>query len=387
VVGRVAPFGRHPAASLEIARVDALSPLFDQLSALAIEAQSLRLRSLYFGSESTARLAAVCLAGLALVVLLLRSLTRRSSGRGRLALPSLIEWTRPAHLSLLRHGALLCALAGIPLFALALADPKTALTREEASYPGRRISLMIDASSSMLSSMPSSRLAKGAPNDAMFFTTVGAARYFVELRMKGKYRDLLALVEFGDQAYVITPFTTDYENILFSMSLIGDWTEFMAFPDQGTVIANAIDQSVGLFRAFDALDAAGNAMVIFTDGIDAEITEEGRTAFDVLGDATKANIPVFFIRTGIPGRGPQAISDDVWAKAVARTGGKFFNAADESAVVRAVNEIDRAAAGRVEMTRYRTERPRFAAFAMAGLMCWTLALLMRLTLPWFQTFP
>ena len=141
---------------------------------------------------------------------------------------------------------------------------------------------MIDASSSMLSSMPSSRLAKGAPNDAMFFTTVGAARYFVELRMKGKYRDLLALVEFGDQAYVITPFTTDYDNILFSMSLIGDWTEFMAFPDQGTVIANAIDQSVGLFRAFDVLDAAGNAMVIFTDGMDAEITEDGRSAFDVL---------------------------------------------------------------------------------------------------------
>ena len=92
---------------------------------------------------------------------------------------------------------------------------------------------MIDASSSMLSSMPSSRLAKGAPNDAMFFTTVGAARYFVELRMKGKYRDLMALVEFGDQAYVITPFTTDYENILFSMSLIGDWTEFMSVPRSG----------------------------------------------------------------------------------------------------------------------------------------------------------
>ena len=179
------------------------------------------------------------------------------------------------------------ALAGIPFFALSLADPKTALTREDTSFPGRRISLMIDASSSMLSSMPSSRLAKDAPNDAMFFTTVGAARYFVELRMKGKYRDLLALVEFGDQAYVITPFTTDYENILFSMSLIGDWTEFMSFPDQGTVIANAIDQSVGLFRAFDVLDAAGNAMVIFSDGIDAEVTEDGRTAYDVLRDATR----------------------------------------------------------------------------------------------------
>ena len=56
--------------------------------------------------------------------------------------------------------------------------------------------------------------------------------------MKGKYRDLIALIEFGDEAYVVTPFTTDYDNILLSLSLIGDWTEFMKFPDQGTTIAH-----------------------------------------------------------------------------------------------------------------------------------------------------
>jgi hypothetical protein len=364
-----------------------LSQLGDQLTALLVETRGLRLQSLIFAEESTARLAGIGFAGLALLVLILRTLTRRASGRGRLALPSLIDWLRPRRTSIIRHGALLMALTGLPFFALALADPKTALAREEASYPGRRITLMIDASSSMLSSMPSNKLARGAPNDAMFFTTVGAARYFVELRMKGKYRDLLALIEFGDQAYVITPFTTDYENILFSMSLIGDWTEFMAFPDQGTVISNAIQQSVGLFKAFDVLDAAGNAMVIFTDGIDAEITEDGRNAFDVLGEARKANIPVFFIRTGQPGRGPQAIPDATWAAAVARTGGKFFSAVDEASVVRAVNEIDNTAIGRVEMKRYTTEQPRFAAFAVIAAACWSLALLMRLTLPWFQTFP
>ena len=364
-----------------------LSSLREQLAALTLEAQNLDVGALFFGAEQTARLATLILIGLVVSVLLIRTLTRRSSGRGRLALPSLVDWVRPSRASLLRHGALLFALAGIPFFALALADPKTALTREEVSYPGRRISLMIDASSSMLSSMPSSRLAKGAPNDAMFFTTVGAARYFIELRMKGKYKDLMALVEFGDQAYVITPFTTDYENILFSMSLIGDWTEFMAFPDQGTVIANAIDQSVGLFRAFDVIDAAGNAMVIFTDGIDAEVTEDGRSAFDVLGEARKANIPVYFIRTGVPPRGAQGISDEAWAAAVARTGGKFYNAIDESAIVRAVNEIDRAAAGRVDMRRYSTEQPRFAGFALVAVALWSVALAMRLTTPWFQTFP
>jgi hypothetical protein len=367
--------------------VGTLTSLRDQLAALIVEARNLDVGSLFFSAEDSARLAAVLLLGLATLVLLLRLLTRRSSGRGRLALPSLIDWVRPSQFTLLRHGALLCALAGLPFFALALADPKTALMQEQASYPGRRISLMIDASSSMLSSLPSTRLAKGAPNDAAFFTTVGAARYFVELRMKGKYRDMMALVEFGDQAYVITPFTTDYENILFSMSLIGDWTEFMTFPDQGTVIANAVEQSVGLFRAFDVLDAAGNAMVIFTDGIDAEVTEDGRSAFDVLGDAREANIPVFFIRVGQPGRGQQAIPDDVWASAVARTGGKFFNAVDEGAIVAAVNEIDRAAPGRVEMKRYTTEQPRFQSFAMIAVALWSLALVMRLTLPWFQTFP
>jgi Ca-activated chloride channel homolog len=367
--------------------VGSLNALRDQLDALALEAQGLDLQGLFFASESTARLAAVLLLGVTIGVLLLRLLTRRASGRGRLALPSLIEWARPSRMTLFRHGALVCALAGLPFFALAFADPKTALTREQASYPGRRITLMIDASSSMLSSMPSSRLARGAPNDAMFFTTVGAARYFVELRRGGKYRDLMALIEFGDQAYVITPFTTDYDNILFSMSLIGDWTEFMTFPDQGTVIANAIDQSASLFRTFDALDAAGNAMVIFTDGIDAEVTEDGRSAFDVLSEARKANIPVYFIRTGTPGRGPQAIPDATWAAAVARTGGKFFNAVDESAIVRAVDEIDRTTPGRVEMKRYSTEQPRYSSFAMAAAFFWSLALVLRLTVPWFQTFP
>lgn len=364
-----------------------LNELRDQLAALLVETRNLDIRSLYFAAEETARLAAVLLLGVVACLLLLRLLTRRSSGRGKLALPSLIDWVRPTRITILRHGALVCALAGLPLFALAFADPKTALMQEQAAYPGRRITLMIDASSSMLSSMPSSRLAKGAPNDAMFFTTVGAARYFVQLRMKGKYRDLLGLVEFGDQAYVITPFTTDYENILFSMSLIGDWTEFMSFPDQGTVIANAISQSVGLFRAFDVLDAAGNAMVIFTDGIDAEVTEDGRSAVDVLSDARKANIPVYFIRTGTPGRGQQAIPDDVWAAAVAKTGGKFFSAVDEASIVQAVNDIDRAAPGRVEMKRYTTEQPRFAGYAMLGAALWGLGLVMRLTLPWFQTFP
>ena len=244
--------------------------------------------------------------------------------------------------------------------------------------------LMIDASSSMLQALKSTTLAKGAPNNAAFFTTVGAARYFVEMRMKGQYRDLVSLIEFGDDAYVITPFTSDYENILLSISLIGDWNEFMAFPDQGTVIARAIDQGVGLFKAFDFLDAAGNLMVIFTDGADSEVMSDGRTAFDVLREAQRAKIPVYFLRTAADAAAKKSVTDDAWRDAVARTGGRFYAATDEETIVRAMHEIDTAMSGRITMQHYATQIPRFSPYAVMAVGCWTLALVMRFSLPWFE---
>jgi hypothetical protein len=61
----------------------------------------------------------------------------------------------------------------------------------------------------------------------------------------------------------------------------------MAFPDQCTVVARAVEQAVGLFQAFDYLDAAGNPMVIFTDGADADVLENGKTVEDVLADGSR----------------------------------------------------------------------------------------------------
>ena len=226
----------------------------------------------------------------------------------------------------------------------------------------------------MLSSMPSSRLAKGAPNDAMFFTTVGAARYFVELRMKGKYRDLMALVEFGDQAYVITPFTTDYENILFSMSLIGDWTEFMAFPDQGTVIANAIEQSVGLVPGLRRARCRGQR--------DGDLHRRHRRRSHRRRAAARSTCcrtrarPTFRSISFAPAcpaagsarRSPTRRGRRRWRGRA----GKFLTTPSTSPpIVRAVNEIDRAAPGRVEMKRYRRSSRGFpASFALIAAAFW-----------------
>ena len=230
---------------------------------------------------------------------------------------------------------------------------------------------MIDASSSMLSSMPSSRLAKGAPNDAMFFTTVGAARYFVELRMKGKYRDLLALVEFGDQAYVITPFTTDYENILFSMSLIGDWTEFMSVPRSGhghrqrdrserrpvprVRCARCRRQRDGdLHRRHRRGGHRG-----WPERLRRAPRRDARQHSGVLHSRPACRAACQPASPTKPGR--RRSREPAASSSTAPT---------KSPIIRAVQEIDRAAAGRVEMKRYTTEQPRFASFALIAAALW-----------------
>jgi hypothetical protein len=365
--------------------VAAVTALWAAIRRVVIEWGDLRLDSLQFSNADMARLVAIVFAGVIVAALFVGAFSSRR--RGRVALPAVLQWFRRSRLSLVRHGAVAIALAGVPFFLLALADPHTAFTRQETAYPGRRIGLLIDASSSMLTSLPAAKLAKGAPNDAAFFTTVGAARYFVQLRMKSEYRDLMSLIEFGDEAYVITPFTSDYENILLSISLIGDWNEFMNFPEQGTIIARAIEQGVGLFKAFDFLDAAGNVMVIFSDGVDAEVLQDGRSAVDVLRDARSANIPVYFIRTSRTGGDTGGVPDAVWQTAVARTGGRFYAGTDEATIIRAMQEIDRAATGRIELRQYSTQIPRFLPFAFAAVVLWTLALALRLMTPWFTTFP
>ena len=47
---------------------------------------------------------------------------------------------------------------GLPCFGLALADPHTGFAREEVSYPGRRIALLVDGSSSMVMKFETKKL-------------------------------------------------------------------------------------------------------------------------------------------------------------------------------------------------------------------------------------
>jgi Ca-activated chloride channel family protein len=279
-------------------------------------------------------------------------------------------------------------MVGLPWFILALADPYSSLTQREETFPGRRICLMIDASSSMVRpfSAPTLRPA-GSVSQATFLTAVAAADRFVQLRIKGKYRDLMALVEFGDQAYVVTPFTNDYENIRLSLSLVGDYTEFIRFPDQGTLIGRAIQQGVELFRRFDFLDASGNLMVLFSDGEDSEVLDGGKSVGELVQYALAAKVPIYFVRTRFDRAFGSVVSDSSWKEAVEATGGRYYAASDESTILRAIRDIDRVSAGRIKIKQYVTQQPRFRPYTLIAAGTWSLATMLMLTVPYFRRFP
>jgi len=349
--------------------------------------QGLHLADLQFWHRGDGRLFVLGLVFLAMFVAIGRSFLVRQPGRHRLVVPAILSTLRPSYLGFVRHLPLLLFLAGIPFITIALADPFSSLVTSEVSYPGRRIAVMIDASTSMRTPFKASHLNSRAETDATFFTTVAAAERFVRMRMGERYRDLMALIEFGNEAYVVTPFTNDYDNILLSISLIGDPVEYSLFPDQGTIIAQAIEQGVGLFKAFNFLDASGNIMVLFSDGEDTRVQVGDKTLDEILQNSIDNKIPVYMVRTNYERERGKVIPDEIWIPAIEKTGGRFYAANNEDALLAAINDIDKVAAGTIATRQYTSQRPRFAFFALSAAVCWLTAAALKLALPQFQKLP
>ena len=122
------------------------------------------------------------LAVVALGMLLWRTARARTPGAANIVLPALPvrRLASRAHLAPVRHVTFAIFLAGFALFAVALADPHTALVQEEESYPGHRIAILIDASLSMNTAFATERLAAGNT----FLANVAARAYRVPTKVR-----------------------------------------------------------------------------------------------------------------------------------------------------------------------------------------------------------
>ncbi|HWN84843.1 MAG TPA: hypothetical protein VNN99_06825, partial [Vicinamibacterales bacterium] len=131
----------------------------------------IRWSDLQFAEARAALLLFVVLLATTLLVLLARGI-RTGGRRALVTLPAIVPGMRWSPAAAVRHVPLLLFLAGVPLFAVALADPRTGFAQEEVSYPGRRIALLVDASTSMVLKFDSAKLNK--QGESTFYTAVAA---------------------------------------------------------------------------------------------------------------------------------------------------------------------------------------------------------------------
>lgn len=340
---------------------------------------------LQFARLPVAVLLLAALVAVPLLVLLARRMRLQPARRAQVALPAVLSIMPRSLLSPARHTAFVLFVLGIPFFAIAIADPRSALVREEATYSGRRIAMLIDGSGSMVLPFEAPKLEPVM--NRTFYTAVAASERFLKLRMAGRNDDRIAIIQFGNEAYIVTPFTTDYENALLSLRLIGEpraWNRFNVF---GTTIIQGIEQGLQLFDTFDLVDGSDNMVILFSDGNDGETMFRGRTLDDMMADARKREIPIFMVRLGYGKRLGDIAWDGLWKPAVERSGGRFYAAADEEALLRAVGDIDRVAEGRIVERRYASASPAFAGYALIAVVLWLTAGTLRLAFPWFRTFP
>ncbi len=348
--------------------------------------------ALRFARGDAATVAATAIAVLAAVAWIFRRRSRHTAGRTGVLLPAVLARPASGPGRLARHLPAVLVVVGLPFVLGALADPYTTFVRQEATNAGRRILILLDASGSMGGGTYGNRFRAtprlNAKSGEPFYTAAAAAEYLVRRRIESGFQDLIGLIEFGDESYIVSPFSTDYENVLTSIRLISEPEEYKRFNDSGTKIAKAISQGIGLFQTFAFLKSAGNLMVLISDGEDTQVEHEGRSLDSILAESGRHRIPVYFIRTASDKeRGDPSTNDELWAAAVEKTGGKLYAGANGEVILKACDEIDRIATGRIQYLRYSARIPQFPFFALVAALLWSAALVLWLLFRYFRKFP
>ena len=159
-------------------QVNTFADLERLLQQQAANWRELTVDALRFWHRDEARLSLIGLAALVALLLAIRLALhdRRPRGTG---LPALLRPFGVHHIACVRHAPLLLFLGGLPFALLAIADPYAALVQEETTFPGRRISLMIDASTSMSTSFKTEALKTRRQMGRPFIRRSRAAEQFV----------------------------------------------------------------------------------------------------------------------------------------------------------------------------------------------------------------
>ena len=157
--------------------------------------------------------------------------------------------------------------------------------------------------------------------------------------------DRIGLIVFGDRAFLQLPFTRD---LATATALVDLMQVGMAGP------RTALGDSIGLsIRSFEDSEVDQRILILLTDGSDTAST---MTPINAAGIAALNDVEIHTIGIGdVEASGEDKVDFDTLEAIAARTGGKFYNAEDETALADVYAAID--AATTVDV-RTQSWRPR-----------------------------
>jgi Ca-activated chloride channel family protein len=312
---------------------------------------------------------------------------------GGLAVLLLVQWRRRrryaasttvdlvdgvSRASLLRRAPSLVFLAAMVLAGLGFMQPVLPFAEDEVKSRGLDLVMALDLSSSMQEPIgvqamqrASGPIVEGSgPRSVQpaLKTRLEATKDAIKSFAARRRGDRLGLVVFSDNAYVVSPLSTDHDYLIRYIDMVDADIlkgEGMTAVGDGLALANYM-----LARQTVEGDTRGRVVVLFTDGE----TNRGRDPIDVLAQSNAARIRVHVVGVDLEARVRQKPDVERLVAAVRSYGGRYFDAntvADLDAASKAIDGVEK---GVLTSKVYMRDVPVFHWFVLPALICLALTL-------------
>ncbi len=274
-----------------------------------------------------------------------------------------VAWTAPLAPRSWRHlPDVLTVLAGV-LLAVALADPHVRRSVRDAQVAGRAIVIVLDLSFSMqekVGAVPPS-LQPGAsasgqedPRPTRLEVIKAALKDFVSLRRN----DRIGFVVFSENAYVISPLTTDYVYLTRYIEMIDQNT----LSGEGyTAIGEGVAAATQLLDFEGVKDGRRGVVLVFTDG-ESNIGRDPVEAVRVMREAGHRG---YLIGVDLPEYVTQRDAVRNQTQAFVESGGRYYNAQSGTTLDEAYRDVSAVETDPMRL-RTRTEDQPVYHYAVAG---------------------
>lgn len=235
---------------------------------------------------------------------------------------------------------------------LAIARPERVGEPIEITKAARDVVLAIDISGSM------DETDFETPDGSRIQRLEGVKRVvgrFIEARDG----DRVALIVFGEKAFVQSPFTEDLETLV---ALLEETEVGMAGPH--TVIGDAIGLAI---RTFEASEIEQRLLILLSDGAD---TGSRMSPINAASIAADNGVEIHTVAVGDPdGQAEQAVDLTALEAIAERAGGRAFFAGDEVALQGVYERIDAMTPRKIETLSFRPREPlAVVPLAVAGVL-------------------